>query len=280
MYFVLFLSGIYVGKYQVFPYRQVRFLSTQIRIIFSSKKDIIVGRWHKIRPDSQAANRSKRNPSKYSTLPYLQGYNPPPTESGVTVYEQDRAYPGLTLFCSGHDARVFLVDMEGSLVHEWGISFENAWPNPLPFRTEREHREFLRRAHLFPNGDLIAVFEYTGLVKLDKDSNVLWKYPGQNHHDLAVSENGEVYSLASENLKLSEIRKKYPGSHYKGDIVDDRIVVLSPDGRELRTISLLRAFYGSNYASFLDFTATEGDIFHANSIDIANKPVADRLSMI
>jgi len=173
-----------------------------------------------------------------------------------------------------------LMNMEGSMVHEWGITFEKVWPDPLPFRVDREHKEFLRRAYLYPNGDLVTIFEYVGLVKLDKDSNLLWKYPGQNHHDLAVASNGELYSLGSKTLTLKEIREQYPGSRYRGDIVDDRIVVLTRDGEELRTLSLLRAFYRSDYASFLDYTATEGDIFHANSIDIVNKSIAERLSTI
>jgi hypothetical protein len=97
---------------------------------------------------------------------------------------------------------------------------------------------------------------------------------------LTVARNGKIYSLASQTLKLKDVREKYPGSRYSGDIVEDRIVVLTPHGDELRTISLLRAFYGSNYASLLDFTAAEGDIFHANSIDIVNESVAAGLAKI
>jgi hypothetical protein len=277
---VLFLSGVYVGKFQVFPYRQIGFLSNQARAIFSSTGRMAAGRWHKIRTGSETGRRSKDNLAKYSSLPYLSGYNPAPSKSGVTFYDKERAQAGLTLYCSGHDTKIFLVDMAGSIVYEWGISFEKAWPDPLPFRVDREHKEFIRRAHLYPNGDLITIFEYVGLVKLDKDSNPVWKYPGQNHHDLAVAGNGDIYSLASKTLTLKDIREQYPGSHYRGDIVDDRVVVLTHDGKELRTVSLLTAFYRSGYASLLDFTATAGDIFHANSIDIVSQPVADRLSTI
>ena len=52
-----------------------------------------------------------------------------------------------------------------------------------------------RRTHVFPNGDLLAIYEAPGhwpyaygLVKLDKDSKVLWRYADLANHDLEVAD--------------------------------------------------------------------------------------------
>lgn len=50
------------------------------------------------------------------------------TRKGVTVFVPDRSFRGYTLFCHTYDppnvavgevAHIYLIDMEGSVVHEW-----------------------------------------------------------------------------------------------------------------------------------------------------------------
>src|SRR5205823_1508683 len=54
---------------------------------------------------------------------------------------------------------------------------------------------------LFPNGDLLALYNPNdspygmGLVKLDKDSKLLWRRPGAFHHDFDVAEDGRIFAL-------------------------------------------------------------------------------------
>ncbi len=52
--------------------------------------------------------------------------------------------------------------------------------------------------------------------------------------------------------------------------------MLTPDGKELRRISLLTAFERSDYAAVLAHMASEGDILHANSVVILDGRLADR----
>ena len=166
----------------------------------------------------------------------------------------------------------YLVSQAGEVVHEWAIAFEELWPRDLPFATVAEHKEFIRRAHVFPNGDLLAVFEYIGIFKLDRDSNVLWKSLTQNHHDFAVSADGSIVSLIRRHVNFLEMARKYPGfPSPSSGILDDQIVLLDPAGVELKRVSLFEAFYRSEYVSFLStLVAGEGseDIFHANSVQI------------
>ena len=69
----------------------------------------------------------------------------------------------------------------------------------------------IRRAYVYPNGDLLAIFEYIGIFKLDKDSNVLWKSLSQNHHDFEVTPDGTIISLVRQALTPEEVASRYPG---------------------------------------------------------------------
>src|SRR3546814_6192374 len=58
------------------------------------------------------------------------------------------------------------------------------------------------RTRLMPNGDLIVQFETYGdtpwgygIARLDKDSNVVWRYLGRSHHDFDIAEDGRIYTL-------------------------------------------------------------------------------------
>ena len=55
-----------------------------------------------------------------------------------------------------------------------------------------------RRARLLPGGDLLAIFEGHGLVKLDKRSRLIWSYAGKCHHDLDLDADGNINVLTRE----------------------------------------------------------------------------------
>ena len=202
-------------------------------------------------------------------LGYLGGYEPADGTGGVTLLDTESVQGGLTLFTSGHAPVVYLMSLTGQIIHRWQVKFENLWPSKLPFETNVQHRQFIRRAHVFPNGDLLAVFEYIGMVKLDEDSNVIWKNLGQNHHDFAVAADGTIATLVRQRLTADEVATKYPGFSSPHDrVYDDQIVFMDADGNEWNRISVLEAFHRSDYGSLLSQLADFEDVFHANSVDI------------
>ena len=81
--------------------------------------------------------------------------------------------------------------MHGDLVHEWGMPLQpdvgqlRGGKAPLP-----DSHVYIEKTHLYPNGDMLALYVAVGdtpwgygLVKYDKDNNVLWKYLAHVHHD-------------------------------------------------------------------------------------------------
>jgi hypothetical protein len=169
----------------------------------------------------------------------------------VTVYKAGKTYDGFTLYTATDKAQATLIDMHGEVVHQWELPFDQAWKNPPHVHNAVSDQNIhWFRCHLYPNGDLLAIYHTDvdtpygyGLVKLDKDSRLLWAYAGRVHHDIDVAEDGKLYTL-TQRLET----KPPPGMEYiPCPYIADALTVLSPDGHELESIPLLDAFRGSSY---------------------------------
>ena len=74
--------------------------------------------------------------------------------------------------------------MDGRPVHIWGPPFSAVWdPSAAVRRLQPDTHVYVEKTVLYPNGDLLAVYVAVGdtpwgygLVKMDKDPRVLWKY--------------------------------------------------------------------------------------------------------
>lgn len=195
-------------------------------------------------------------------------------EEGVTIHEAGAAFPGYTLFTSGHGSEALLFSMEGMLVHSWQLPYSAIWSEASPVKDPQpDEFTYWRKAKMFPNGDLLALFVATGdtpwgygMVKLDRDSNVIWSYLGQTHHDLDVADDGRVYTL------IHQMRDKtFEGfPQLTAPRLDDFVVVLSPDGEEEKRVSILDALVNSDYARLLDRVTwfNKHDFIHTNNIDV------------
>jgi hypothetical protein len=182
--------------------------------------------------------------------------------TGVTIYARDKAYDGLTLYLSAHDAVAYLMDMEGHELHEWRYPFDKAFPDYEHEKMIRpQSMQHWRRIYMYPNGDLLAIFENIGLIKLDRDSNLLWTYAGKCHHHLQVMEDGTIYVL-SNDLKFDEREGE------KAWTLEPTIGIVNPDGTERDRIRILEYFQNSMYMPLLDRMQKTGDLLHFNTIEI------------
>jgi hypothetical protein len=218
--------------------------------------------------------------------PYPSGFwQPERTEQGgVTAYDPARAVNGYNLYTSGEGQRAVLVSMTGEILHEWQLPFSAIWDDTASVKDPRpDSMIHYRTAHLYPNGDLLAIYEAVGdtpwgygLAKMDKDSRLIWKYLAGAHHDLSVAPDGNIYVLTHEirNTIIDQWR------HLKPPRVDDFVVVLSPDGQVLKKVSLLDALVASPYARMLNTVAwySKDDYVHANAIDVVDEQAAARIS--
>jgi len=175
-----------------------------------------------------------------SAIGYLAGSEPARHGGGVTRHDPARVAPGLNLITSGHGPVALLMDMEGRVLHEWRVEFEDVFPgHRFLERAKQTRRNFWRDAVLFPNGDLIVVWELFGLFKLDRDSNVLWAVPEPAHHELHVTEAGEIVHLQAKRKMIEGIPEKRA--------VEDFIVVRDGQGKELRRLTISQTLRNADW---------------------------------
>ncbi len=233
----------------------------------------VPGRWRKLRParfDPALDPEQRAQIAQLEAIGYVAGSRPAPDRRGVSAHDRGRAWPGLNFYTSGHAPEAVLMDMDGRVLHRWRHRFQDVWPD-FPKEWLHTGAGFFRRAHLFPNGDVLAIYEGLGLVKLDRDSRLLWASPIQAHHDLEVGPDGDIYVLAREARIEPEVDPERP-------VLLDFVAQLAPDGSEKRRVSILGALRGSRHAHLFDPARTRmGDVFHTNSIFLLDGRLADRL---
>ena len=213
------------------------------------------------RVETTSAEQRERE-ERLMALGYAAGYSAPFERSGVVTHDPAKVSPGLNLVVSGHEPSAFLMDMDGKVRHRWAKSFREAWPKRQLEKFEQYRSRHWKRVYLFPNGDLLVLFEGIGLIKLDRDSKVLWTYWDSVHHDLDVDSAGNILVLVWRQQTLGN-------SSPERRALGDNIVYLSPEGRRTRGLSVLSALEASPWAPLLRFGPNTGtDILHTNTLSL------------
>lgn len=183
---------------------------------------------------------------------------------GVTYWQPELTDDGLNFYLPGHEPMGVLMNMEGEELYTWHYGILDAFPDfPLEPEQREPNRKFQswRRAHLFPNGDVMIIFEGVGLVKIDRHSNQIWARRNHAHHDLDVMEDGTIFVLTREAGLFPEINPEEP-------ILHDSISKLDSEGHEIESISVYEAIARSEFSDTLDVGPTQGDITHTNTLQV------------
>lgn len=136
------------------------------------------------------------------------------SSENVTVYKQEKAYDGYTLFTpiSG-DGTVYLIDMMGQLVHTWKMLYPGWLARLLP------------NGHLLFDGKTEAGFLNLGgktgvVIEAGWEGDILWKYEMDTlHHDHFRKPNGNTILLCWEKLP-EEMASKIKGGLPSRDTTD------------------------------------------------------------
>jgi Arylsulfotransferase (ASST) len=252
--------GFFAHRQHWFPYRQ---LKAVYRIL---QPEDLTRRWNQ--PAAGAPGLAQRDAvGALMQIPYLSGYNPAAGEKGVTVYDASRAFPGWNLCVSAHAPEARLMDMRGVERHRWAFDAKRAWPNLDADPENRGYEKFWRRALLLPGGDLLVVWEYIGIARIDSGSHLKWASLNGAHHDVSVDRAGLIYVLTREKKIVPELNRD-------DSVIEDFVTILSPDGRLVKRISLLRSFEHSDYAPDLVPMKSEGDLLHANTVQVLDGSLA------
>ena len=220
------------------------------------------GAWGRQKTESAAVNAGRvEEIRKLKSIGYLTGVNEAGKILGVSRHIAGKAYEGYNLFTSGHGPEAILMDMRGKVLHKWAKGYAELWPDrPGDIPLEKNfNAQFWRRCRLFKNGDLLAIFEGLGLLKLDKDSNLLWKYDGYAHHDLDIDPAGNIFVLVRVPHMIPEYNADKP-------ILEDFVAVLDSKGNEQKRVSLLKCLASSPFWAVVGRREISGDVFHTNTL--------------
>ena len=195
-------------------------------------------------------------------------------QRGVTIHDANGVYVGYTLHTSGDGAHARLVAMDGTLVHEWRRPFSTVWNEGAAVKQPQpDELIYFDNARLLPSGELIAIYTAAGdtpwgygMVKLDPEGEVIWSYLQQTHHDFDIAGDGRIYVLTHEvtNEPIAE------HDRLERPRLDDFVVILSPDGEELKKVSLTHALLRSRYKDLLHAVPifALGDPLHTNTVEL------------
>lgn len=202
---------------------------------------------------------------------------------GVTVNVPGAASPGHTLYTSGHSPSAMLMDLDGRVLHEWHLPYSAVWHDgaavkaPVP-----DERTYFRAARVFPNGDLLVIYDGVGdtphgygMVKMDRDARPLWSYLERAHHAFDIAPDGRIVTL-THAITTHEITR---AGYLRPPRIDDFLVVLSADGRELAKVPLVETFVNSRFEGMLGLLPFylmngSGDFLHTNDVDVVTADIA------
>jgi len=200
-----------------------------------------ITRWNKIRSIEDAVKEQNAEHFKNAANRRSNTLAIPPFKNDLYAYT------------SGLD--VFLIDLEGSIVHKWSIAGLNLWKNSSNI-TRQKGGGHIHGLHIFSSGDVILNISFVGfpygagLVKIDKDSNVLWVSDENTHHDVSIDKDGLIYAPYHKVQLAGD--SPCPAINFKRDgLYHDGVIVLSPNGDVLEKIPLLKSLCESPYKALL-----------------------------
>jgi hypothetical protein len=188
---------------------------------------------------------------------------------GVVAADPARIAPGYNLTSVSKFCTADLFDERGELAHRWHVETERAW----------DHVELLADGDLLVVGSERGERKYAGalcedhyLERLAFDGTARWKLPLRAHHDVQATWSGDFMTLTADQRKLPALDPDH-------DVIDNRLTLVSPDGRVLEERSLydLCSKAGSPFR-FQKVAPNPNkqfpivDCFHANSIEFVRDP--------
>ncbi len=205
----------------------------------------------------------------------------PITQGGVTVNEfrSDENTTILMTLYKGGEFVAQIIDRGGQVIHEWKIPYKEqgmlkAKDTNVPLSKKNVN---IHGSYLCENGDLYAIIEFRGLLKLNKNSDVLWTINLPTHHAVTRDSDGSIWTLSREKIYNKEewiplVRTPY---------WDDKVLHISSEGEILTEFSVLDVILDNQYEGILYGghpgrpTIHHDDPLHVNDIRILTEEKAE-----
>ncbi len=202
------------------------------------------------------------------------------TKGGVTVNKSasyDNDYILMTLY-KDSEFIAQIINREGHVVHDWRIPYKSlglltAKDTGIPLSKKNLT---IHGTYLYENGDGLFVVEGRALVKLNKDSDVLWTIPLPTHHAVIGDLDGSIWTLSRRKVENREEWIPLATQPYW----EDEVLHISADGEVMERFSVLDIILGNQYEGILygghpgEPGIYHSDPLHLNDIDVLTKEQA------
>ena len=181
---------------------------------------------------------------------------------GVTFYDKEKATPGYTLYSRNNSDHIWLINMDGDVVHEWKTTggsthFNYLRPNGNLFVCER-----------VPEGPKLVAGKGGRMREYDWEGNVVWEHiDDHQHHDGRRLENGNAVYIAWQEFDDKEARRVkggLPGTEKDGKIYGEVIREVDENGNLVWEFSNNSSEFLDKYS--LNPLAHRQEYGHANTI--------------
>ena len=253
---VIFVYGVVVGTYEVFPHHQILFLEKSV-----------------VQVVDEARMLTKTKPTKHLFKARYAG-------SGVVTRDASRMAPGLTLVASFFDGglELRLLDAGGAAVNRWPVRLFDLWRNfdhinPPGYDPVTEWNALLNGSVMLPDGSV--VFNLRGLVKMDRCGSVVWQVARQTHHSVEPAADGGFWVPAARYVVG---RSKHPP--VRPPYFEHTILKISAAGTAMREISILDLLIKNGlravlFANNREFNSNpEHDVIHLNDVEELSESMA------
>ena len=276
--FIVFFIGLIFGLFHLPPTEQV---SQVIAMLLNSetREKVIV-------QSTYLRNVEFTIPIK-DTYIYMEGKQLDIKGNGLVGYEPSEVSKGYTLIngMEKNDYIVKLIDIKGNTVHKWVVPYCKYYTcDDIANKQTIEWVNEIGGSVLYPNGDIVLSHQYAGLMKLDKDSNVIWKTNLRAHHLLYRDKEGNIWT---PGVKTGQAQYKI-GKHILIIKDPEYIFKVSPDGQLLEEYNIIDILINSDMKGLMvdlfnrfDEEKTDGSLVgniigekltHLNDVDIVEDP--------
>jgi hypothetical protein len=188
------------------------------------------------KPNKPVAPQKGAKRRALEALPYMSWVPIPKQDrgkSGVTQHNPRLAFQGINFYGSRPRSTAQLINMNGKVLHAWSSNVGQPSAEEMKWTELWPHLDHAGWHHveLALDGFVYAINAYHSILKLDRDSKVVWSASIDAHHDLAFADSGDILALASQSRQITFARRKMV-------ILDNHIVTLSPKGKVKRRFSL------------------------------------------
>jgi len=244
----LFALGMYSAMSKNLVYKAVKHIEDSFKIVWQERKVL-----------TKSIPEYLLQPSRYPG-------------SGVTINKLDKSGDELVLLAGffGNDSQIRLIKRNGEIVNSWTARFSEHFSDTSHLRTPpaTDWNVDTHGVLVLPDGSVVFNYEFSGLVKLDRCGNIVWKLHEMTHHSVEHALGGGFW-VPNRHYRDADEKSAFPP--FTTPFYEDTILKVSDTGEILKEISVPQVFFENGLEALLTatgryFGTSDNEVVHLNKV--------------